>query len=223
MTQPALTGTPGTLFTNSAAATFNVSVTVPSDAEILIYGFGYQGTGTPSSVALDPTGNNQAGTLIISVNDGTVESRLYYVRMPIPGSSLQARATWGTNRSAFGGYAACYKNIDIGNPIITTGTGATSGNPSVAVTTRVDDIAVDAVASAANPTIGGGQTSVADGVPNGANMTNFDGSYEIATALSTTMSWTLGAFYCIVAASLRASPVQGERLRKHFPIFQYGV
>lgn len=97
----------------------------------------------------------------------------------------------------------------------TSGTGTTSGNPSVTVTSNTSDLVLDGLASYDNPsppsaTAGSGQTDRINVTSAGVR-----GSVsEEAGASSVTMSWTLGASagyraWAQVALNMRQAPAAG--------------
>ena len=203
-----LVGTLGTpVASNSAATAYNITgVTVPSGATLLLVGATWQAAGDPNSVVWDSAGVNETLTMGPSATDGTVQTAMFY-RLAPSATTGSITLTWGTNRSAIG--AAC---------TIWTGTGSSSAAntfldsdslPSNGTPTLTLDFAmrgrggvmVDYLGSAADPTIGADQVSYHNGAPAGANLTNADGSYQVAGSTAV-MAWTLGTFFVHAAYSV---------------------
>lgn len=176
--------------------------TIAGANRLLVVGV-LSGAGTPVnpvSVKWPSSGGTaltQIGTTLVL--GGNVRLSFWALKAPATGSG-QVVVDWGTNQDETGIVAASYTGVDqtttfrsSGTPNTATGTDTT---PTVAVTSVSGDWVVDAVGfldnggSSLTLTVGASQTS--HGEVEGANLA-FEGlgtSHEVASGVSTTMSWT---------------------------------
>ena len=191
--------------TSSGPCTF--SHTATGTDRVAIAGAAWRGTGSVSSATYGGTGMTLVGTATDSGNN--TKMALYSFVAPPTSSTTVTFTMTGTLQGPRCGVIT-FTGVDQTTPTASfASANASSGNPSVNVTSATNEVVVDVVAvDRGAPTVGAGQTQRWNG-DNSGNGDVWGASSHEAGAATVTMSWTNGGTdgWAIGAATLKRSIV----------------
>lgn len=216
MPAPTLTGTAAAV-TETTAASIDLTMTVPADANVICVAFGgYAGSSlSVTSVQGDPTGTpyNINDITLYGQRAGTEQYAGFYAiydtNVNWPGAgSVTIRVTIATGNRQLKGCIFCLKDVNTAgtptNDTDQTGAGAAS-TPSITLTSSSNALNVAVAATYSADTSGGGDDTAINSQQNGAGSSSLYTWYESGTGASDTIEASGSVDWAMMAVSFEGT------------------